>query len=87
MSIATLKFKGVNRSVLRQLKAKLKEEGISTPSGSSGTLEGKGVKATFHWDGKNLLVIDVTKKPIIASKNMIIDRITGFITEAGGQRA
>jgi len=52
-------------------------EGIDL-SGSAGTIEKMGVKASYAYDGE-MLTVEVLEKPFIVSKEFVEDTLKGWL--------
>ena len=74
-------FLNVPPDTFECMKTKLQDYGIYVPPGDSGELSGKGVVATFLWDGESILTIKITKKPSIVSCETAAKEITKFVEE------
>ena len=74
-------FSNVPPGTFECMKTKLQDYGIYVPPGDSGELSGKGVAATFLWDGKSNLTIQITEKPAIVSCETAAKEITKFVEE------
>ncbi|MGB9926808.1 MAG: hypothetical protein ACPK85_00225 [Methanosarcina sp.] len=63
------------------MKKKLQNYGIGVPPGNRGELSGKGITASFEWDGKSNLTIIITEKPFLLSCEIAAQKIRGFVKE------
>ncbi len=77
-------FLNVTPGTFECMKTKLQDYGIDVPPGDSGELSGKGVAATFLWDGKSILTIKITEKPFVVSCETAAREITKFVEECQG---
>ena len=77
-------FLNVPPDTFECMKKQLQDYGIYVPPGDSGELSGKGVAATFLWDGESILTIKITKKPLIVSCETAAREITKFVEECHG---
>ena len=84
MSCRPIKFRNVPPETFNCMKKKLQNHGIYIPSGSVGTLSGKGITASFEWDGVSNLVITITEKPFIVSCEVAAMKIRQFVRECHG---
>ncbi len=84
MSCKPIKFRNVSSETLNCMKKKLQNHGIYVPSGSRGELSGKGITASFEWDGVSNLVITITEKPFIVSCEVVAMKIKQFVRECHG---
>jgi hypothetical protein len=66
------------------MKKKLQDYGIYVPSGNIGELSGKGIIASFEWDGNSNLTITITEKPFIVSCEVAAMKIEQFVRECQG---
>jgi hypothetical protein len=66
------------------MKKKLQDYGIYVPPGNIGELSGKGITASFEWDGNSNLTITITEKPFIVSCEVAAMKIKKFVRECHG---
>jgi hypothetical protein len=84
VSCRPLKFRNVSPDTFKCMKKKLQDSGIYAPSGNRGELSGKGITASFEWDGQSHLTITITEKPFIISCESTAQKIKHFVKECHG---
>jgi hypothetical protein len=84
MGCDPITFRGVNASVIDNMKQKLTGYGIHVPSGNEGEMEGYGVKGHFKWDGVETLTLTITDKPMIIPCGMIKNKMQEFVGNYSG---
>jgi len=84
VSCRPIKFRNVPPETFSCMKKKLQNHGIDVPSGRRGELSGKGITASFEWDGVSNLVITITEKPFIVSCEGVAMKIKQFVRECHG---
>ena len=77
-------FSNVQPKTFDCMKTKLQDYGIYVPPGNDGQLSGKGIAARFIWDGKSILTIQITEKPISVSCELAAREIKKFVEECQG---
>ena len=86
MACDPVHFEGISAQTFQSLRDALAQAGITVPLGTSGTISGGGVTATFSWDGANVLKVQVVDKPFLASCNRVNSKLGDFVVKAGGRR-
>ena len=86
MACDTLRFTRITSAVFQNLKSNLAGAGIDVPAGNSGSISGKGITAKFSWDGRDILVVQVTDKSFLAPSAMVNSELEKFVAGAGGQK-
>ncbi|WP_245860070.1 hypothetical protein [Methanosarcina spelaei] len=61
MSCRPIIFRNVKPDTFNCMKKKLQDNGIYVPGGYRGELSGKGITASFEWDGQSNLTITITE--------------------------
>ncbi len=84
MSCRSIMFRNVPPNTFNCMKRKLQDYGIYVPLGNKGELSGKGITASFEWDGQSNLTITITKKPFIVNYELAESQIKQFIIECHG---
>ena len=84
MSCRPITFRNVPPDTFNCMKKKLQDYGIYVPSGNIGELSGKGITASFEWDGNSNLTITITQKPFIVSCEIAAQKIKGFVRDCHG---
>ncbi len=79
-----IKFHNVPLDTFKCMKKKLQDYGIYVPAGNRGELSGKGITASFEWDGISNLTITITEKPFIVNCEVVAMKIKKFVRECHG---
>jgi hypothetical protein len=77
-------FSNVPPDTFECMKKKLQDYGIYVPPGNDGELSGKGVAASFLWDEKSNLTIQIKEKPLPVSCDLASREIKKFVEECQG---
>jgi hypothetical protein len=77
-------FSNVPSPTFDCMKKKLQDYGIYVPPGNNGELSGKGVAASFLWDEKSNLTIQIKEKPLPVSCELAAREIKKFVEECQG---
>jgi hypothetical protein len=77
-------FSNVPPDTFECMKKKLQDYGIYVPPGNDGELSGKGVAASFLWDEKSNLTIQIKEKPLPVSCELAAREIKKFVEECQG---
>ncbi|MDI9395335.1 MAG: hypothetical protein QM426_07940 [Euryarchaeota archaeon] len=83
MGCGPVTFRNVTPNVFNCMKKKLEAEGLHVPPGNQGEISGRGVVASFDWDGKANLTITVKDKPFIISCKKATEMIQDFVHKCG----
>ena len=74
-------FSNVPPDTFACMKTKLQNYGIYVPPGNNGELSGKGIAASFLWDGSHSLTIQIKEKPFFVSCGTATNEISKFVDE------
>lgn len=84
MSCKPITFCNVSPDTFTCMKNKLQDADIYIPPGNKGKLSWAGIVADFEWDGKCILTIKITEKPIFISCDVAAYKIQKFVLECHG---
>ena len=84
MSCKPIIFRNVKPDTFNCMKKKLQDNGIYIPGGYRGELSGKGITASFEWDGQSNLTITITEKPFIVSCEVAAQKMRAFVRACHG---